>query len=278
MKTRMLTALGMAVIGIPIIIFSKWIVFPIALALLSVVATFEMMRVFGVHKKLVLSLPAYIIAAAMPILSYFDFARGEGRLNFLLIAVGTLFVYLIYLFFVAVFMRGELKYSVVSEIFTASLYVISSFTAISVMRYMTGGIWFLVMLLVAAWGSDTFAYFTGMLFGKHKLIPEISPKKTIEGSVGGIVCATLLMTLFGFLVGTFTSLTPNYLVLVLSGLILSAASQVGDLIASLIKRENGIKDYGRVFPGHGGVMDRFDSVLSIATALMIICIIAPPFA
>lgn len=274
----MLTALGMAVIGIPIIIFSKWIVFPIALALLSVVATFEMMRVFGVHKKLVLSLPAYIIAAAMPILSYFDFARGEGRLNFLLIAVGTLFVYLIYLFFVAVFMRGELKYSVVSEIFTASLYVISSFTAISVMRYMTGGIWFLVMLLVAAWGSDTFAYFTGMLFGKHKLIPEISPKKTIEGSVGGIVCATLLMTLFGFLVGTFTSLTPNYLVLVLSGLILSAASQVGDLIASLIKRENGIKDYGRVFPGHGGVMDRFDSVLSIATALMIICIIAPPFA
>ena len=278
MKTRMLTALGMAVIGIPIIIFSKWIVFPIALALLSVVATFEMMRVFGVHKKLVLSLPAYIIAAAMPILAYFDFARGEGRLNFLLIAVGALFVYLIYLFFVAVFMRGELKYSVVSEIFTASLYVISSFTAISVMRYMTGGIWFLVMLLVAAWGSDTFAYFTGMLFGKHKLIPEISPKKTIEGSVGGIVCATLLMTLFGFLVGTFTSLTPNYLVLVLSGLILSAASQVGDLIASLIKRENGIKDYGRVFPGHGGVMDRFDSVLSIATALMIICIIAPPFA
>ena len=277
MKTRLLTALGMAVVGIPIIIFSKFIVFPIALALLSTLASFEMMRTFGVHKKLWLSLPAYIIAAAMPILAYFDFARGEGRLKFLLILAGVLFVYLIYLFFVAVFMRGEIKYSTVSEIFTASLYVISSFTAICVTRYMTGGVWFLVMLLIAAWGSDSFAYFTGMLFGKHKLIPEISPKKTVEGSVGGIICAALLMTLYGFLVGSFTSYTPNYLVLLLAGLVLSAASQVGDLIASLIKRENGIKDYGRVFPGHGGVMDRFDSVLSIATALMIICIIAPPF-
>jgi phosphatidate cytidylyltransferase len=84
--------------------------------------------------------------------------------------------------------------------------------------------------------------------------------------------------LFGLIVSSLTELTPNYLVLALCGVILAAFSQIGDLIASLLKREHGIKDYGKIFPGHGGVMDRFDSILSIATVLMAICIVFPPFA
>ena len=185
---------------------------------------------------------------------------------------------MIYTFFVAVFKRGAIKFSEISEAFCASTYIVFSFTAISFMRYMNSiGLWNLVILLVAAWGSDVFAYFTGRFFGKHKLIPEVSPKKTVEGSIGGIVCATGLAILYGFIVSRATDLTPNYLVLGISVFVLSAVSQVGDLIASLIKREHGIKDYGNVFPGHGGVMDRFDSVLSITTILMAVCIVFPPF-
>ena len=103
--------------------------------------------------------------------------------------------------------------------------------------------------------------------GKHKLIPEVSPKKTVEGAIGGIVCATGLAILYGFIVSRATDLVPDYLVLGLCGFVLSAVSQVGDLIASLIKREQGIKDYGNIFAGHGGVLDRFDSILSVAIAL-----------
>ncbi len=276
MKTRILTAVGMAVVGIPILIFSKYIVYPILLSLLALAAVYEMLRVLGTEKNYFISVPAYILATAWPIIAYF-FAE-DYTLALILAVAMSLFVYLIYLFFVAVFMQGELKYSAVSESFSSAVYIILSFTALSVIRYLENGIFFLVIILVAAWGSDVFAYFTGMLIGKHKLIPKISPKKTVEGAVGGIVFATLLMLLYGFIVSLTTNLTPNYIVLGLLGFFLSMASQVGDLIASLIKREHGVKDYGKIFPGHGGVMDRFDSVISITTVLMVVCIMFPPFA
>ena len=278
MKTRILTALGMAVVGVPILIFSKYIVFAITVALLSLVAVYEMLRVVGIGKNYFLSVPAYLIALLLPIASFF-FAE-KHTFGFLLACVAVLFAYLIYSFFVAVFMRGALKFSELSQVFCASVYIIFSFTSISFMRYMNVGIvlWNLVIILVAAWGSDIFAYFTGRFFGRHKLIPEVSPKKTVEGSIGGIICATGLAVLYGFIVSRVTELTPNYAVLAVCGFVLSAVSQVGDLIASLIKREHGIKDYGNIFPGHGGVMDRFDSVLSITTILMAVCLIFPPFA
>ncbi len=275
MKTRIITAAVMAIVGIPILIFSKYIVFPIALSILSAIAAYEMMRVLGVHKSYLLTVPLYVIALAMPTLSYF-FAE-DYTLAFILVTAAVLFAYLIYAFFVAVFMRGNLKYAKVCEIFASAVYIIISFTAFGIVRYLTNGLWNLIIILVAAWGSDVFAYFTGRFFGRHKLIPEVSPKKTVEGSVGGIVCATLLMLLYGFIVSKATVLEPNYIVLAICGFVLSAVSQVGDLIASLIKREHEVKDYGNIFPGHGGVMDRFDSVLSITAILMVICILFPPF-
>lgn len=276
MKTRILTGIVMALVGIPILIFSKYIIFPILLSLLALAAVFEMFRAFGFEKNYFLSAPAYLIAVSLPIFSYYF--SSEHTYSFILAAAATLFAYLIYTFFVAVFMRGALKFADISQLFAVTVYVVMSFVAICVMRYMAAGIWNLIIMLVAAWGSDMSAYFTGMLFGRHKLIPEVSPKKTVEGAVGGVVCATLLMLLYGFIVGAATELEPNYIVLAICGFVLSAVSQVGDLIASLIKRERGIKDYGKIFPGHGGVMDRFDSILSIATILMIICVLFPPFA
>lgn len=275
MKTRILTGTVMAAVGIPILIFSKYIVFPILLSLLALAAVFEMFRVLGFEKKYFLSAPAYLIALTLPILGYYF--SNEHTCGFILIAAATLFAYLVYMFFVAVFTKGALKFSDVSQLFAATVYVVMSFVAICVMRYMEAGIWNLIIMLVAAWGSDMSAYFTGMLFGRHKLIPEISPKKTVEGAVGGVICATLLMLLYGFIVSRTTAFTPNYYVLAFCGFVLSAVSQVGDLIASLIKREHEVKDYGKIFPGHGGVMDRFDSILSIATLLMIICVLFPPF-
>ena len=275
MKTRLITAGGMAVVGIPLIIFSKYVMFPIALGLLALIGVFEMFRVLKIEKNYFLSAPAYLFALAGPILAYY-FAT-EHTVTFIVSVAGVLFAYLIYMFFVAVFMRGKLPFADVSAAFTAAAYIITSFTAMGVARYIYGGVWNFVVILVVAWGSDVFAYFTGRLFGKHKLIPEVSPKKTVEGSIGGIICSVGLTILYGFIVSRVTELTPNYIALGVCGLVLSAASQLGDLIASLIKREHGIKDYGNIFPGHGGVMDRFDSILSISTILMAICILFPLF-
>ena len=275
MKTRILTAIVMAIVGIPILIFSQYIVYPITVAILALFGVYEMLRTLGLEKNYLLSYPAYVMALSLPILAYFFSVKST--LTFILAVAAALFIYLIYTFFVAVFARGKIKYSEICTAFASVTYLVFSFTALSVIRCLENGIWNLVILLIAAWGCDSSAYFTGFLIGKHKLIPEISPKKTVEGAIGGIVGATLLMLLFGFIVSVTTNLTPNYLVLALLGFVLSAISQVGDLIASLIKREHGVKDYGNIFPGHGGVMDRFDSVLSITTILMVVCILFPPF-
>ena len=119
--------------------------------------------------------------------------------------------------------------------------------------------------------TDIFAYFTGMLIGKHKLIPEVSPKKTVEGSIGGIAFCTLAFIAYAYIVKIFFNTELNVLFLAISAIIVSVISQMGDLIMSLIKREYGIKDYGKLFPGHGGVLDRFDSILAVTLGVSLLC-------
>ncbi len=115
------------------------------------------------------------------------------------------------------------------------------------------------LILLTAFGSDIFAYFGGYLFGKHKLCPKLSPKKTVEGAVCGVIGSALISTLFGFL------FARQYLIhFVIIGILASPVSMLGDLTASAYKRKMGIKDYGDLIPGHGGIMDRFDSVLFTA--------------
>ena len=126
------------------------------------------------------------------------------------------------------------------------------------------------VLFIIAWGSDTAAYFCGTFLGKHKLIPRVSPKKTVEGSVGAVIIAALLCVLYAFIMQKCghplggLAAKAGYMHFALIGAVCSAASQLGDLTASAVKRDTGIKDYGRIFPGHGGFMDRFDSVIFIA--------------
>ena len=275
MKTRIYTGIGIAVVGLPILFFSQYIVYPLFLSILAVMAVFEMLRVIGVHKKIAIGAPAYVIAAVMPLGAYF--AGYEKITTTILVLAMAMFVYLLYLFFVAVFLHKSVKYTVITEVFASLAYVIISFTALAAVRLAPHGVWYLGLAFAAAWGSDTCAYFSGYLFGKHKLIPEISPKKTVEGAIGGVLGATLIYVVIGVCADVFTSIEVNYFVLVLCGLVLSATSQVGDLIASMIKREHGVKDYSNLLPGHGGILDRFDSVLAISGALMIASILFPPF-
>ena len=115
------------------------------------------------------------------------------------------------------------------------------------------------LIILSAFGSDIFAYFTGMLLGRHKLCPVLSPKKTIEGAVGGVLGSVALCSLFGYIF-----MRPLLVHCVVIGLLAAPISMLGDLTASAYKRKMGIKDYGNLIPGHGGIMDRFDSVLFTA--------------
>ena len=282
MKTRIITALIFAAIGVPILFLSEYIVFPIALALFSLLATVEMLRVFGVHKSYLIAEPSFIIAVVLPFLSYDKIATkifGENyTLPYLTMMAGVFFVFLLFMAFAAVFVRGKLEVRDISIGFMSVVYLVTSFTSYSLLRYLDCGYYLFVLVLIIAWGCDISAYFVGTLIGKHKLIPEVSPKKTVEGAIGGVVIATGLSVLFGLIVTLVDkSVSANYLVLAIFGFVLSIVSQLGDLWASIIKRQYGVKDFGTVFPGHGGVLDRFDSVIAICTLMLLLSILFPPF-
>ena len=138
------------------------------------------------------------------------------------------------------------------------------------LRCMELGSGLVLIPLVSAFCSDTMALFAGMAFGKHKLAPLVSPKKTVEGSLGGLAGGMVGMVLFRIIFFLCTEVQLNILWCVLLGLVGAAMGQLGDLVFSAIKREFGIKDYGRLLPGHGGVLDRFDSVIFAAPVLWLI--------
>lgn len=169
-----------------------------------------------------------------------------------------------YIAIVFMFLYNVLIYNVLSKheaildmalTFLGFFYVAFSFFHISLISSVDTN-FFIWYIFILAWGSDTFAYFAGRLFGKRKLIEHVSPKKTIEGSIGGLVGATALSVGFAYV------LKPEFVPFaIFLGLIGSVLAQSGDLIASKIKRYCGIKDFGNIMPGHGGVLDRFDSII-----------------
>ncbi len=275
MKTRILTALVMAVVGIPLLIFSQYIIYPIAAGVLAVFALYEMAGVIGIRKNLALTLPTYLIALATPIFAYFFSDRVT---DFIFGALLVIIAVLLYLFGYAVARRGEVSFSDIATHFTTFTYITVAFTAITLVRYLPNGVYYFALVFVGSWVSDVFAYFVGRAIGRHKMIPEISPKKTWEGAVGGVFFTVVAFLVYGIIISLVTTdIRPNYIVLAILGLVLSIVSIFGDLIASLIKREHGVKDYGFIFPGHGGVLDRFDSALAVAPVLFAICMLFPPF-
>lgn len=277
MLKRTITALVGILIFIPICLFSGTLVFPVAVAVVTVIAIYEMMKCIGANKDFSLIVPVYILAVGVPMSVRFFAAEGK----FVIVYSSVLFLLMLYFFAASVFARGKYKLEKVAMIYMTSVYIITAFTSIILLRDMTSGKYIYLLAIIGPWVSDIFAYLCGTTCAKfftcHKLIPEVSANKTIEGSVGGIISCGLLFALYGVVVSFIYDTQPEYIALILAGILVSIISQIGDLTASLIKRQYFIKDYGNLFPGHGGVMDRFDSVLATAPFLLIICSIPQVF-
>lgn len=272
MKTRIITAVIAVALLIPVLIFSATPALPILIALCSLVAVYEMVSCLGLKKAYVLNVPLYAVSVALPFVIRYT---GDLALN-RQIVLALLLAFSLYFFGILTFSHGKYKLSDISNLFFTTFYTLGGFNAILLLRdYESGGKYVYLLVFIGAWVTDTFAYFCGMLLGrggKHKLIPDVSPKKTVEGSIGGIVFCMLSMVLYGYIIHRINpTFEANYLLLLLGGLLISVVSQLGDLCMSVIKRTYGIKDYGKLFPGHGGMLDRFDSVLAVSIVLSVFC-------
>lgn len=195
--------------------------------------------------------------------------RGEsfGRL-----LVPALTLGLTIILFVYVFSFPKYHAEQVMAAFFGIVYVAVCLSFIYLVRDLPDGRWHVWLILLCSWGCDTSAYIVGRLLGRHKMAPVLSPKKSVEGAVGGVVGAALFGGLYGFFIKshltTDISVVPFYVIVCAVGALIS---MVGDLAASAIKRDHDIKDYGKLIPGHGGILDRFDSVIITAPIIYFLC-------
>ena len=224
---------------------------------LSVIGVIEITRVLNLSKTLTLIIIPFIFFYYIIVVKY---AR-EAILLFLISMILLLLV-----FYVFSYPKYSIK-DIALTIFTI-FYVPVMFSFVYLLREQRGqfGKYIVWLIFISSWGCDTFAYLTGLIFGKHKLTEQVSPHKTIEGSIGGILGSILLGVVYVFVLNNFVKIDITMsLIRVSIACALSAIfSQIGDLTASAIKREYSIKDYGNLIPGHGGVLDRFDSVIFTA--------------
>lgn len=270
MAKRIITGACLIAVLIPLLIFSDTWAFPISLSIVSMLCVFEMLRCIGFHKNVALTLPLYAFALAFPpLLRFFK----EDVAFVAKIAIMCVMLYLIYLFAFIIFSHGKILYSDALTMCVTVFYILLAINTLIYIRDFEKGQYIYLLTFIGAWVTDTFAYFTGVFFGKHKLIEDVSPKKTIEGSVGGTLFCAIGFVVLGLIVGAIdTSVEPNLVFLAISGILIAIISQLGDLIMSVIKRHYGIKDYGKLLPGHGGVLDRFDSILAVSLGVASMCI------
>ena len=234
-----------------------------ACAILSICGLVEIYQVFNISNTRI----AYV-AYLLTIFYYITliFYKSTGILLFLI-------ALLLLLLMLYVFSYPKFNIKEISMILFGIIYVAITFSFIYLIRQKNElGKYFVWLIFISSWGSDTFAYCIGMLIGKHKLSPILSPKKTIEGAIGGIIGAFLLGTIYSYIMFNkvkkdidFSSLQVG-----LSCALGAVISMIGDLTASAIKRDYNVKDYGNVIPGHGGILDRFDSVIFTAPVLFFI--------
>ena len=269
MLKRILTGIvAFCFVLVPVLLFADTAALPIGIAVFTVIATYEILHCVGLHKNLWLSAPMYLMSAAIPFGLRFMVSETMALLPAVICLplLGSLAA--------AVLSHGKADIRDVSSAFVLWLYTIIGFVSLIIIYDLVeGGQYFYLLPFIGAWVTDTFAYFTGMLLGKHKLIPDVSPKKTVEGAIGGIAFCVAAFVGFGLLYNSLWLAEggdplPLWLMGVV-GLLVSLVSQIGDLSLSLLKRKYGIKDFGKIFPGHGGVMDRFDSVLAVSIMLLV---------
>lgn len=253
---------------VPCVIFSHTPILPIMCALASMIGVYEMLGCLGYSKKLPVLVPSLVVGLYLPICIRYTFS---GSPLYMILTILTIYVF--YMFSLTVFTNNSISIDDISKTMIMTVYIALGFASIVGLRDVDNGEYIYILAFIGAWITDIFAYFTGMLFGKHKLSPIISPQKTIEGSVGGILLCSLSFLAYSYVLNGAFSLDTNPLSFLIIGIFVSVISQLGDLTASAIKRKYDIKDYGKIFPGHGGVVDRFDSIIAVAPILLLLCYI-----
>ena len=253
-KTRLLSGILLVIIALVTIIGGGDVLFATVL-LISLIGMMELYRISNLHK----TLPGVMGYTAAVL--YYGLLRF-GRTDMVtLLTIG----FLIALLVVYVFSYPKYRSEQITLLFFGLFYVAFMLSYIYQIRMLPQGVFLVWLVFLCSWGCDTCAYCVGMLFGKHKMAPVLSPKKSVEGGIGGVAGAMLLGALYAALLNHFVpdtgaDVVRYALICGVGGVI----SQVGDLAASAIKRNHEIKDYGRLIPGHGGILDRFDSVIITA--------------
>lgn len=250
-RTRLLSGIVLMAIAIAVLVNGGFPLFWVITAI-SVIGLYELYRTVNMEK----TMPAvigYISSVVVDILildNYYDYL--------LMWLIATLIVMM------ACYVIAYPRYNSeqMTMLFFGLIYVTAMLSFVFKLRFVAGGILYVWLIFIGAWGSDTCAYCVGKLCGKHKLPSKLSPNKTIEGCVGGVLGAALIG--FIFAVVAFNDNTNYWWQFAVIGGVSSVISQIGDLTASAIKRNHDIKDYGKLIPGHGGILDRFDSIIFIA--------------
>lgn len=268
MKQRVISGVvALAILAVVLFLYET-IFFNIAIAFIGVMAVFELLHATGyIKSKLVLAF-SLIYALIVPFFSTMD-VRG--------IPFWTTLGYFCALFATLLVFHLKVQFEEIAIAFFISLVVPVALSVVVLMRdRYEHGLFYTFLICIGAWVADTGAYFAGRAFGKHKLAPLISPKKTVEGAVGGVLVSALCLMLscwgYQWAVSYFfhEQVTILWFHAVWIGMLCPVMGIVGDLMASVVKRQTGIKDFGKIMPGHGGVMDRFDSFLMVAPTLYLV--------
>lgn len=252
MRTRIISGAVLTVILVGAVAGGGITMFILA-ALITGIGLFELYRVVGIHNK-ALGYTGYTLAAVYYAMLWFDKLQ---YLDYFCVATGILFMFM----YVCTFKDMKAKQAAFGIL--GIYYVAIPISYIYRIRILDKGIFIFILVFVCSWIADTFAYFTGVTLGKHKLVPHLSPKKSIEGAIGGIVGATVIGAIYGFVLGNYyhEHFALSFGIIAAVG---SFISIFGDLAASAIKRNYDIKDYSNLIPGHGGILDRFDSMIFVA--------------
>lgn len=253
-KTRLLSGI-ILVIAALVLIITGGDVLLISTLVISYIGLFELYRVFGIEK----SAPGIVgyLAATL----YYVNLRFEFMQEIMMFVLGLL----IALMFVYVFTYPKYRTEQILAAFFGVFYVAVMLSYVYQTRALNAGAYIVWLIFLCSWGCDTCAYCVGVLIGKHKMAPKLSPKKSVEGAVGGVIGAAFLTILYGmvFKDAMGMDMTRVFIMAAISA-VGGLVSMVGDLTASAIKRNYDIKDYGKLIPGHGGILDRFDSVIFTA--------------
>ncbi|MEG0546145.1 MAG: phosphatidate cytidylyltransferase [Oscillospiraceae bacterium] len=279
MLKRIIVGLLSAAFAIGVLFAMNTPVYAIMIAIFTFIAAREIEKVVQIKNKAI-----YILSLAFSIFVPFYYEYNDELLQrgINLPITAILVIYILLLFILMLTDYENTKFEDVAAVLVASLAVPWGFSTLIMLRDVSvtypgvydkiHGLFFVLLALFCAWLADTCAYFTGKFLGKHKLSPKISPKKTIEGAIGGTLgataCSVALFAVFDNVY--FTTHILTYWQIIIIALVLSTVGMCGDLTASVVKRNFGVKDFGKLFPGHGGVMDRFDSALFVLCTLVAI--------